>query len=225
MPRRILVVEDNAGLAQLICDNLTVDGFAVASAATASDALSRAASFVPDLILLDLMLPDQSGFELLGALRRGARTPVIIVSVRAQRTDKVQGLRLGADDYLTKPFDMAELTARINAVLRRAVPPVERITLGDITVDFVRLQATVSGRDVQLTYREFEILRYLATHRDRVVLRDQLLIDVWGLLDGSTTRSVDFAVVRLRKKIEPDPHNPKYIRTVRGDGYCLVLDS
>jgi len=221
MSHRILIVEDDAGIAKLLGDNLTIDGFAVKWAADAPEAIAMARTFVPDLVLLDLMLPGKSGFELCGLLRQGGR-PVIIVSARSQRSDKVRGLGLGADDYVTKPFDFEELVARIHAVLRRTTQPSECITLGRITVDFTKMRAKGPRGDVRLTHREFEVLQYLSTRRDRTVHRDQLLLDVWGVVDGSTTRAVDFAISRLRKKIEDDPHNPKFVRTVRGDGYCLT---
>lgn len=221
MSQRILIVEDDPGIAKLLCDNLVIDGFSVKWAADAAQAIATARTFVPDLVLLDLMLPGRSGFELCGLLRQGGR-PVIIVSARSQRADKIRGLGLGADDYITKPFDIEELVARIHAVLRRTSQASDRITLGQISVDFKEMSATGPKGEVHLTHREFEVLRYLATHHDRTVHRDQLLLNVWGVIDGSTTRAVDFAISRLRKKIEDDPHNPKFIRTVRGDGYCLA---
>src|SRR6266545_5371845 len=224
MSKRILIVEDDAGIARLLCDNLTIDGFTVKLATTAHEALSFCQSFMPDLVLLDITLPDASGFDLCRVLRQGGRRPVIIVSARGQRADKIRGLDLGADDYVTKPFDMEELAARINAVLRRVGRSVGRITLGRITIDFQTMVATTVSGELHLTHREFELLRYLAERPDRVVHRDQLLAEVWGVLDGSTTRSVDFAIARLRKKIEPDPHNPRFIRTVHGDGYSLNVD-
>ena len=145
-----------------------------------------------------------------------------MVSARSQRKDKIRGLELGADDYVTKPFDMEELVARIHAVLRRSPPPVGRLKLGTLTIDFSSLNAKGPQGEVHLTHREFEVLRFLAANRDRPVHRDQLLAEVWGVADGSTTRSVDFAIARLRKKIEDDPHHPKFIKTVHGDGYCLT---
>lgn len=222
MATRILVVEDDGGIAKLLRDNLTIDGFEVKCAATAHDALTGAQSFHPDLVLLDLMLPDGSGFDLCRVLRQGGARPLIIVSAKGERPDKVKGLDLGADDYVTKPFDMEELVARINAVLRRSRPGLRQLKMGDITVDFQTLRATRGEKELHLTFRDFEVLKYLAERSDRVVRRDELLADVWGVLDGSTTRSADFAISRLRKKIEPDPHSPRFIRTVHGDGYSLA---
>jgi DNA-binding response OmpR family regulator len=223
--KRILIVEDDEGIARVVADNLRIDGFNVRWAATAHDALVESQSFRPDLVLLDIMLPGQaSGFDLCGVLRQGGRCGVIIVSARSQRDDKLRGLGLGADDYVTKPFDMEELEARINAVLRRTVLVVSRIRLGEIEVDFEAHTAQRGTEPLHLTHREFEILRYLAERRDRVVHRNELLREVWGVLDGSTTRSVDFAISRLRRKIEPNPPDPRFLRTVHGDGYSLTVD-
>jgi DNA-binding response OmpR family regulator len=224
MATRVLVVEDDPGIATLLHDNLAIDGFEVRLAATAHDALRECQSFAPDLVLLDIKLPDGNGFDLCQVLRHGGRRPVIFVSARGQRADKVRGLDLGADDYVTKPFDMEELVARINAVLRRTRPTVDKVILGSITIDFVALRAVRGREDVQLTRREFDLLRYLAERGGAPVQRDQLLAEVWGVSDGSTTRAVDFAIARLRKKIERDPHAPRYLKTVHGDGYALNVE-
>jgi DNA-binding response OmpR family regulator len=224
MSKRILVVEDDAGIAKVLCDNLVIDGFVTEWASHGDEALAKCRSFLPDLVLLDVNLPGRSGWDLCRAMRQGGQRPVIIVSVQNRRTDKIRGFDLGADDYVTKPFDMEELIARIGAVLRRSARRVERVRLGDVTIDFQRLRAAGPRGELHLTHREFEILRLLAAHADQTVHRDRLLTEVWGVLDPSTTRSVDFAIVRLRKKLEEDPSNPRFIRTVRGDGYCLVTD-
>jgi len=223
--KRILIVEDDEGIARVLADNLKIDGFNVRWARTAHDALVESQSFHPDLVLLDIMLAGEpNGFDICGVLRQGGRCGVIMVSARSQREDKLRGLKLGADDYVTKPFDMEELSARINAVLRRTVLVVSRIRIGDIEIDFESHTARRGSTPIHLTHREFEMLRYLAEHRDRVVHRNELLRDVWGIVDGSTTRSVDFAVARLRRKIEPNPPEPRFLRTVHGDGYSLTLD-
>jgi DNA-binding response OmpR family regulator len=222
MPGRILIVEDDNMLAKVIGDNLRFAGYEVSAAADGHDAVARLRTFQPDLVLLDLMLPDRSGFDLCGVLRQGGRTPVVILSARAQKADKLRGLKLGADDYLTKPFDLDELLARIQAVLRRSRRGVDRLVLGAVTIDFNALRAVTGKREVHLTHREFGVLRYLAERHERVVYRDELLREIWGYLDvPPTTRSVDHAIARLRKKIEPDPHRPRFIRTVHGDGYVL----
>ena len=222
MSGRILIVEDDHMLAKVIGDNLRFAGYEISAAADGHEAVVRLRTFQPDLVLLDLMLPDRSGFDLCGVLRQGGRTPVVILSARAQKADKLRGLKLGADDYLTKPFDLDELLARIQAVLRRSRRGVDRLVLGAVTIDFNALRAVTGKREVHLTHREFGVLRYLAERHERVVYRDELLREIWGYLDvPPTTRSVDHAIARLRKKIEPDPHRPRFIRTVHGDGYVL----
>jgi len=155
-------------------------------------------------------------------IRQGGRVPVIILSARSQKADKIRGLQLGADDYLAKPFDLDELLARMQAVLRRSRRIVERLALGSIVIDLTTMKATNGSQELHLTHREFEVLRYLAERQDRVVYRNELLREIWGYLDVPiTTRSVDHAIARLRKKVEQDPHHPRFIRTVHGDGYCL----
>ena len=224
MKPRVLIVEDDSSLAQILRDNLLLDGFDVEWASQADQALALYRSFVPDLVLLDVMLPDLSGFELGRVLRHGGKTPIIILSARGEKADKLQGLRLGADDYITKPFDMEELVARIHTVLRRVKPSVGAIRLGGVTIDFHRGLAKDAGGDLRLTHREFEILRVLAERHSRVVFRDELFKEIWGFVDSTTTRSVDRAVSRLRQKIEADPRNPRYLRTVHGDGYILTVE-
>jgi len=225
MATRILVVEDDSGIARLLNDNLTIDGFDVRVAPTGHEALRGCQSFVPDLVLLDVKLPDADGFALCQLLRQGGQRPVIFVTARGLRADKMHGFALGADDYVTKPFDIEELVARINAVLRRSRPKREQIALGPTTINFVTMRATRGGRDIRLTRREFDVLRCLAEHAGTVVQREQLLREVWGAQAVSTTRAVDFAVARLRRKIEPDPHSPRYLTTAHGDGYSLVVDA
>ena len=224
MRPKILIVEDDSSLAQILRDNLLVDGFDVEWVSHPNRALSLYRSFGPDLVLLDVMLPDLTGFEIGRVLRQGGKTPIIILSARSEKADKLEGLRLGADDYITKPFDMEELVARIQTVLRRAKPLMGTIQLGTVTVDFRRGLATGTDGDLRLTQREFEILRVLAEHATRVVSRDELFKEVWGLMDPSTSRAVDRAVLRLRQKIEPDPSSPRFLRTVHGDGYMLMPD-
>jgi DNA-binding response OmpR family regulator len=224
MATRILVVEDDPGIARLLTDNLTIDGFDVRIAPTGHEALCGCQSFAPDLVLLDVKLPDADGFALCQLLRQGGQRPVIFVTARGLRADKMQGFELGADDYVTKPFDIEELVARINAVLRRSRPKREQIVLGPTTVNFVTMRATRGGRDIRLTRREFDVLRCLAEHAGTVVHRDQLLTEVWGAQAVSTTRAVDFAIARLRRKIEADAHVPRYLTTAHGDGYALIVD-
>jgi DNA-binding response OmpR family regulator len=222
MKRRILIVEDNAGLASVLSDNLALEGFDVQTIDDGDLAIGKAREFAPDLIVLDVMLPGKNGFELCGLLRQGRRTPIVMLTARSQKDDRILGLKLGADDYVTKPFDLEELLARIHAVLRRTRPEVERLTLGRVTIDFRILQAWNGTRPIELTHREFELLRYLAERQEVVVDRDELLREVWGYASAPHTRSVDQAVVRLRKKIEPDPQHPTFVHTVHGNGYCLT---
>ena len=219
----ILIVEDDAVLARALRDNLAFDGFNVECVPDADQAIARTRERPPDLVLLDLMLPGRDGFDVCGILRQGGRTPVIILSARSQKVDKVRGLDLGADDYITKPFELDELLARIHAVLRRSRPEIERLSLGTITIDFRRCHATVGRRELHLTHREFEVLQYLAERQERVVNRVELLREIWGYVDMPSTRSVDHAIARLRRKIEADPHNPQFIQTVHGDGYRLSV--
>jgi DNA-binding response OmpR family regulator len=222
MKKRILVVEDDAALARVVGDNLVFEGFEVAFVADGDLAVSRARAFGPDLVLLDLMLPGRSGFDLFEALHQSGRTPVIVLTARGEKVDKLRGLNLGADDYITKPFDLEELLARIHAVLRRTRPAVERLELDAVSVDFQARIARRGSRTLHLTHREFELLRYLAERPGRVVYRDELLREVWGYPETPLTRSVDHAIARLRKKIERDARHPRFIHTVHGDGYRLT---
>ena len=222
MAHRILVVEDDPTLRLVLRDNLQSEGYKVDVAADGASAVKRARTAIPDLIVLDLTLPDHDGFELLPILRSLGQVPIIVLTARTQRDEKLKGLTLGADDYITKPFDPAEFLARIRAVLRRVRPTVSRIRLGSVTIDFLKKHASSGRRTIPLTHREFELLSYLADRRDVVVHRNELLRAVWGYLDSDiVTRTVDFAIARLRRKIEEDPHHPHFIRTAHGDGYCL----
>jgi DNA-binding response OmpR family regulator len=220
---RILVVEDDRLLAKVLCDNLLLDGFDVKRAADARSAVSIVRDFVPDLIVLDVMLPDRSGFDVFDTLHQGGRTPVIFLSARGATADKLHGLRLGADDYITKPFELQELLARVHAVLRRARASADRLILGEVVVDFKSQTATKGAETLHLTHREFELLQYLAARAGHVVYRNELLRAVWGYPDDShDTRAVDHAIARLRKKIEVEPDAPRFIQTVHGDGYSLT---
>jgi DNA-binding response OmpR family regulator len=224
MRARVLLVEDDRGLARVLRDNLSAVGFDVDWAETGRSAVAKARAVAPDLIVLDIMLPDGSGFDLVDLLKRGRQTPIVFLTARGQRADKLRGLNLGADDYVTKPFDLEELLARLNAVLRRSRPVTEGLTLGDLVIDF-RARTVSGSREVHLTDQEFELLRYLADHADRIVDRQELLSRVWGYPAAPDTRSVDQAILRLRKKIEIDPHHPRFIHTVHGDGYRLTSDA
>lgn len=223
MSHRILVVEDEQSLARVLTEELTLEGFEVRSAGDGSTAFDIANKFPPDLVLLDVMLPGTKGFDLCQVWQsRGV--PVIFLTARGQKHDKVRGFQAGADDYVTKPFEFEELLARIRVVLRRTKPDVNQLVLGTTTIDFHNHKAWNERGAIELTFKEFEVLRYLARRAKTVVLRDDLLREVWGYSGLANTRAVDHAIARLRRKIEPDPHHPRYIHTVRGDGYYLVPD-
>ena len=221
--QRILIVEDDRALARVLSDYLSFSGFDVDWVDDGAEVLNKVRSTSPDLVLLDLMLPGRDGFNLCGLIREGGRTPVIMLTARDQKVDKVKGLELGADDYITKPFDFEELQARIRAVLRRARRSATRITIGDAVIDFVAFTATRAGLDLRLSRREFDLLGYLAEREGRIVQRDELLREIWGFPEEPATRAVDYAIRRLRRKLESDPHNPRHIHTVHGNGYSLTL--
>jgi len=225
MKRRILVVEDDVSLARVLCDNLVYEGFDVALAADGNRALKEHRTFNPDLVLLDLTLPGIDGFEVCRKLNREqSRTGIIILTARTQKEDKLQGLRLGADDYITKPFALDELLARIEAVMRRVHPADDGLLLGSLYIDFNHYTAERNNQKVAFSQREIEVLRYMSARPGKVVTRDELLRNVWGYQNIPLTRSVDNLIARLRWKVEPDPDNPRYIHTVYGDGYRLTLD-
>lgn len=220
--RRILIIEDDAVLAKGLRDSLCSQDFDVRCVSDGGVAQASAEEFKPDLIVLDLMLPGRSGFELCQAIRNAGETPILVLTVRSGKADKLRCLNHGADDYLTKPFDLEELLARIRAILRRTRPNLETLTLGSVAIDFKSRLALRDGVDVHLTHKEFEILNYLAEREGQVVHREELLKELWGFAQTPFTRSVDTAVARLRKKIESDAHRPRFIHTVHGDGYCLT---
>lgn len=224
MPKRVLIIEDDKAIARLLKDNLEYEGFVVEVSDSGRGALAIVKRFSPDLLLLDLMLPNGvDGFDICRALNNTPnRVPVIILSARAQTEDRIRGLTLGADDYVTKPFALDELLARIHAVLRRTKARIDELRMGDTVIDFRRLRASRGKEQLNLTDREFEILRCLAERPGLVVTRDELLHLVWGYADAPLTRTVDNFVFRLRQKLEPDPHHPTYIRKAYGDGYRLV---
>jgi len=221
--KRILLIEDEAGLVLTLTDRLTKEGYAVESSADGESALERATAEPFDLVLLDVMLPRLNGFDVLRELRRrGIETPVIMLTARGQVVDRVVGLKLGADDYVTKPFEMVELLARIEAKLRRAptVPhPAEGHQFGDVRVDFRKAEVTRDGAPLELSAREFQLLRYFIEHRGATLTREELLNEVWGYNAMPSTRTVDVHVAWLRQKIEPNPRHPQYILTIHGLGY------
>jgi DNA-binding response OmpR family regulator len=221
----ILIIEDDASIREGLELNLRMEGYRVISAEDSATGLELARQEAPDLILLDLMLPDGSGLELLRMLRREEREmQVLILTARGLESDKVQGLKIGADDYITKPFGLAELLARINSALRRDRLVRERadrsrIVFGQVEVDRARREVQTKGQPVKLTRREYDLLLHLVDHPDRVFSRDQLLHAVWGGDYEGTARTVDNFISSLRNKLERDPAEPEHILTVHGVGY------
>jgi two-component system alkaline phosphatase synthesis response regulator PhoP len=224
---RVLLVEDEPGLVLTLTDRLTAEGYRVESAANGDTALERASGEAFDVIVLDVMLPGRDGFDVCRTLRqRGVSAPILMLTARGQLVDRVVGLRLGADDYLTKPFEMLELLARIEALLRRApqsVPPtMEHFRFGNVRVDFRRAEVEKNGVPIELSAREFKLLRYFVEHRGATISRDELLNEVWGYNAMPSTRTVDVHIAWLRQKLEDNPKHPQYIHTVHGLGYKFV---
>jgi DNA-binding response OmpR family regulator len=224
MKKRVLLVEDDEALADIVCHNLRQEGFDVHRVANGDVALDAAMAFAPDVALVDVMIPGRNGFDLCGSWREQGRFPVILVTVRDRREDKIRGFKMGADDYITKPFHLEELLARVHAVLRRGRREINRLRLGSVDIDFAKHMATAppGNRSLGLTRREFDILRYLAERAPTVVYRAELLKYVWRLREDAVTRSVDRAIARLRTKIERNPRRPAFIHTAHGDGYFLT---
>jgi two-component system, OmpR family, alkaline phosphatase synthesis response regulator PhoP len=221
--KRILLVEDEPGLVLTLSDRLAREGYAIETSGDGESALERATTEGFDLVLLDVMLPSMNGFDVIRELRRrGIETPVIMLTARGQMVDKVVGLKLGADDYVTKPFEMVELLARIEAKLRRApvTPhPADGYQFGDVRIDFRRAEVARNGEPVELSAREFQLLRYFIEHRGATLTREELLNEVWGYNAMPSTRTVDVHVAWLRQKVEPTPRHPQFILTVHGLGY------
>jgi len=226
MTSRILLVEDEPGVRLTVEDRLKSEGYQVESAADGEEGSKRATSEPFDLVILDVMLPKRSGFDVCRDLRqKGVKTPVLMLTARTQVADRVVGLKLGADDYLMKPFAMAELLARIEARLRRPegdTPRPGSYRFGDVTVDFRRAEVEREGRPVSLSAKEFQLLRYFVENRGASLSRDELLDKVWGYDAMPSTRTVDVHVAWLRRKIEPNPRHPQYILTLHGLGYKFV---
>ena len=219
---RILVVEDEPGIALGLEDDLKMEGYDVEVARDGITAARRARETAFDLILLDLMLPGKDGLEVCRELRRaGLRTPILMLTAKAQEAEKVMGLETGADDYVTKPFGARELRARIRALLRRASdgPEPGSYSFGDIEVDFLRGELRRDGRTVEMTPIEFKLMGLFIRSRGRVLSRDRLIEGVWGPDTFASERVVDNHIANLRRKIEPDPANPRYLRNLRGLGY------
>jgi two-component system response regulator RegX3 len=230
---RVLVVEDEASLRDPLVYQLTREGFEVVEAATGPDALERFAEHEIDLVLLDLMLPGLAGTEVCSRIRATSNVPVIMLTAKDSEVDKVVGLEIGADDYVTKPYSFRELLARVRAVLRRYTETGEPtpggideddeiLTVGAVVLDVARHQVTVSGTPVELPLKEFDLLEYFMSNPGRVLTRGQLIDRVWGDNYFGDTKTLDVHIKRLRNKIEPDPANPTVLLTIRGVGYRLA---
>ena len=227
MSRRILLVEDEPGLVLTLTDRLGGAGYTVESAENGELGLEKAVRGSFDLIILDVMLPAKNGYDVCRELRhRGISTPVLMLTARGQVGDKVLGLKLGADDYLSKPFEMIELQARIEALLRRSLPPSRPLAgtyrFGDVEVDFRSAEVKRNGKKVELSAREFQLLSYFIRHRGATLSRDELLNEVWGYNAMPSTRTVDVHVAWLRQKLEPNLGHPQFIVTVHRLGYKFV---
>lgn len=228
---RLLLVEDEPGLVMTLSDRLIAEGYDVETATDAPSGLEIASTGSFDAILLDVMLPGGNGMDVCRALRqRGLQTPILMLTAKGQVVDKVVGLKLGADDYLVKPFDMAELLARIEALLRRnasaagggSAPVGDVYRFGDVSVDFRRAEVTKNGQAMELSAREFKLLRYFVEHRGAALTRDELLNEVWGYNAMPSTRTVDVHVAWLRQKLEDNVRHPQFILTVHGLGYKFM---
>ncbi|MEM7107526.1 MAG: response regulator transcription factor [Bacteroidota bacterium] len=226
---KILIVEDEPAMQLGLKDNLEFEGYSVETASEGDSGLEKVNTNAFDLVLLDVMLPNMSGFDVCkNARAKGIKTPIILLTARGEEIDKVLGLELGADDYVTKPFSVRELLARIKAILRRSDGKTDKIknssvTIGRLTIDFHSYVALEDTNEVKLSHKEFEILHYLLDHSHQVVSRYDLLENIWGYEEQPTTRTVDNFIVRLRQKIETNPNAPKIIVTVHGTGYKLLI--
>jgi two-component system OmpR family response regulator len=221
--KKVLLVEDDRPLAEVVTYNLRKEGYEVVTAGDGIQGLETARREKPDLVLLDIMLPGLDGLELCRLLRKESNVPIIMLTARVTETDKIVGLEVGADDYITKPFSVKELMARVRASLRRAgmsqMPGDTIIKAGDIQIDIPGRLVTLAGKPVELTPREFDLLAYLAQNHGLVLSREQILEKVWGWEFAGDTKTVDVHVSWLRRKLESDPSQPQYIITVRGAGY------
>ena len=235
MKKKILVIEDEANIRELVMYNLKAIGYDAIEAEDGISGITLAYKENPDLILLDIMLPGKDGYEICRELRsEGIEIPIIMLTAKSEEVDKVLGLEFGADDYIAKPFGIRELLARIKAVLRRvdmngtpsgdsgeSEENAESITAGDIVIDQSRHEVTVQGTIIDLTYKEYELLSFLAKHRGRVYSRDELLDKVWGIDYVGETRTVDVHIRHLRQKLGENQNGDDYIETIRGRGYKL----
>jgi len=226
---RVLIVEDDRAILRAIKDNLEYEAYAVLTATDGEQGYRLIQEHHPDLVVLDLMMPKMDGYELCRRVRKeGITTPILILTARSEEADRIQGFDLGADDYVTKPFSMPELLARIRAILRRVQPPTilpDHLQFDDICVDFSRFDASRAGQALRLSRKEFGVLRLLAARPGQVITRNELLEEVWGHESYPTTRTVDNHIASLRAKLEDDPSEPRRLITVHGVGYKLVLQT
>lgn len=224
----ILVMEDDPAILRGLADNLRYESYDVLTATDGESGLRLIGEKKPDLVILDLMLPKLSGYEVCRKLRaQGATIPILMLTARNEEADRVLGLDLGADDYVTKPFSIRELLARVRAVLRRARPPKslpDEVRFGAVAVNFLSYEAHRGSQTIEMTRKEFEVLRYLAAHAGQVVSRDELLNEVWGYQKYPTTRTVDNHIASLRAKLEQDPAAPEHLKTIHGVGYKFVKE-
>ncbi len=227
MPK-ILICEDEPAMRMGLKDNLEFENYEVDTAEDGETGLNKILDNQYDLIILDVMMPKMSGFDVCkSARKKGITTPIILLTAKGEEIDKVLGLELGADDYVTKPFSLRELLARIKAILRRGELTAKTIEdkdiqIGNLLVNFGTYQAKVKNKDVQMSHKEYEILHYLWKKKNATVSRDELLTEVWGFEETPTTRTVDNFILKLRQKIEKDSNHPQFILTVHGVGYKLV---
>lgn len=223
---KILIIEDEPNMVAGLRDNFEFEGYEVVAANNGVEGLERALDASPDLVLLDVMMPKMSGLDVCKQLKsKRPSMPIIMLTARGQEVDKVVGLELGADDYVTKPFSIRELLARVKAVLRRAPhggSNGDQVGFSDVLVDFKSCRVTRRGSAVEVSAREFELLKYFIRHSGETLSRDRLLNDVWGYDRFPTTRTVDAHIVRLRQKLEPNPEQPQFFLTVHGMGYKFV---
>jgi DNA-binding response OmpR family regulator len=223
---RILLVEDEPQMQRGLRDNLEFEGHDVTIAGDGNSGYQTLVREAFDLVILDVMLPQMSGFDVVRKSReKGIRTPILMLTAKGEEIDKVLGLELGADDYVTKPFSLRELIARVNALLRRPVHPGTAdtmMTLGDVTVNFAGYSSSKNGKEFSMTPKEFEILKYLWQHRNETVSRDDLLTNVWGYDESMSTRTIDNFILKIRQKIEDDFAHPKIVITIHGTGYKLI---
>ena len=224
----ILIVEDELAMQQGLKDNFELEGYRVDTSANGKEALSKIKSITYNLIILDVMLPEMSGFDVCKQVRKeGIQTPIILLTAKSEEIDKVLGLEFGADDYITKPFSLRELLARVKAVLRRSAPipstEKEWITIGQLAINFQEYTANNASGEVKMSHREIDLLHYIYNNKNQTVSRETLMEKVWEMDADITTRTIDNFIVKLRQKVEINPNEPRIIHTIHGVGYKLVM--